>query len=806
MSKKIIALILCVAFVFSLTACSGGKGGDKNGEKAVTKAKMSKGTPKAPGDVFDAPQFEASANGPKLGQITAQAYANDSITLTGEGFSASDIKAYVYTQSTKDNGKTQEAKITVTEDQTAAIILDKDTEYGIHGVYVESSKGKSNVLFVNRPKIWWIGVRGIYAGSELKIFGENLTTDNKDKAYVYLLSEDNEYCELKVTFADPYKIVAEVPEGLEDGKEYEVLIHNGHGGEIGFAKAEEKVKYYAKDPYAYDGKVHDVTKYGAEPKSNSNDDTAAIQAAIDAAENGDIIYFPTGIYQINSTIYLDKAIKLEGVSKERTIFVMGDTLERSMFETASGPVEFVDVTFFNTTTDTLAASFLFVQGNAIATDHYVLNVHDCEFVQESLKMNEPDHPSITLFDTNNINIENNVFKVPKLVFINKAEKVFMNNNLHIGTGFAYGTHFATNATMIWNLEGFESHKNQFYAKNAPQDKAQPLKTGDYTSGRTYVFQQVVNNTYLGYNTIIGSGNPNENCGEEILFENGNALFFDYIKSGDKNSVVLNTTSSKTVYENYLLLITDGKGKGQARIVKDYNSSTKTITVKEPFNIAPDSTSRISVVHQSGYNSAIHKNKIDCYTNYDTDPGATTAIQCYANNYNFFVTDNEFSNMTWGICLSPAFSTTDLGTPRICGMYWMIIDNNDISNACAGIRLNTAITAANKDLDFEIVTGLSIRKNNFHDFKRFAKGSYESYTGGTGFLVGDVNSHDFLLGKREFLSTVVIENNIFSNCPVEDVRLNYHQFGTILRNNKNADGGDIKVTVAPTCKDAIYIKD
>ena len=806
MTKRILALILSIVFVFSLAACSGSKETAKNGEKTVTKAKMSKGTPKAPGDVFDTPDIESTNGAPKLGQITSQASANDSVTLTGEGFSASDIKAYVYSQSTKDNGKAVEAKLTVTDDQTASVVIDKDTEYGIHGIYLETSKGKSNVLYVNRPKIWWIGVRGIYAGSELKIFGENLTTDNKDTAYAYLLSEDNEYCELKVTFADPYKIVAEIPEGLEDGKEYEVLIHNGHGGEIGFAKAEEKVKYYAKNPYTYDGKVHNVTDYGADPKNSGNDDTAAIQAAVDAAKDGDIIYFPTGIYQINSTIYLDKAIKLEGVSKERTIFVMGSDVTQAMFETSSGPVEILDVTFFNTTTDVLAASFLFVQGNGIATDHYVLNVHDCEFVQESLKMNEPDHPSITLFDTNNINIENNVFKVPKIVFINKAQKVFMNNNLHIGTGFAYGTHYSTNATMIWNVEGFESHNNEFYAKNAPTDKAQALKTGDYSSGRSYVFQQVGNNTYLGYNTIVGSGNPNENCGEQILFENGNALFFDYIKSGTEDTVTLNTTSSKSVYENYLLIVTEGKGKGQTRIVKDYDSNTKTITVKEPFNIVPDETSRISVVHQSGYNSAIHKNKIDCYTNYDTDPGATTAIQCYANNYNFFVTDNEFSNMTWGICLSPAFSTTDLNTPRICGMYWMIIDNNDISNAAAGIRFNTAITAANKDLDFEIATGVTIRKNNFHDFKNFAKGNYEGYIGGVGIIMGDKNAHEFLIGGRDFLSTTVIENNTFANCPTEDIRLNYHQYGTILRNNKTADGGDIKVNVTATCHDATYIKD
>ena len=47
-----------------------------------------------------------------------------------------------------------------------------------------------------------------------------------------------------------------------------------------------------------------------------NDDTAAIQAAIDAAEdnNGDLVFIPAGIYLVTSPIKLKSSVTLEGVS------------------------------------------------------------------------------------------------------------------------------------------------------------------------------------------------------------------------------------------------------------------------------------------------------------------------------------------------------------------------------------------------------------------------------------------------------------------------------------------------------------
>lgn len=57
-----------------------------------------------------------------------------------------------------------------------------------------------------------------------------------------------------------------------------------------------------------------VTSYGATP-NDGNDDTSGIQAAINAANSGDTVYFPNGTYRVSSAINAKSNVKLEGQSQ-----------------------------------------------------------------------------------------------------------------------------------------------------------------------------------------------------------------------------------------------------------------------------------------------------------------------------------------------------------------------------------------------------------------------------------------------------------------------------------------------------------
>lgn len=77
--------------------------------------------------------------------------------------------------------------------------------------------------------------------------------------------------------------------------------------------------------------VFDVTGYGAVPDDGTIDDTAAIQAAINAVEaaGGGVVYFPAGTYLVTAGLTVDaEGVWLVGESRENTIVNLnvGDTL------------------------------------------------------------------------------------------------------------------------------------------------------------------------------------------------------------------------------------------------------------------------------------------------------------------------------------------------------------------------------------------------------------------------------------------------------------------------------------------------
>lgn len=77
------------------------------------------------------------------------------------------------------------------------------------------------------------------------------------------------------------------------------------------------------------GRTLDITQFGADPAPDSDDDAAAIRAALDAAVPGDEVYLPAGTYDLRTTDPTDKSanivlrsgVNLRGEGRESTVLL-----------------------------------------------------------------------------------------------------------------------------------------------------------------------------------------------------------------------------------------------------------------------------------------------------------------------------------------------------------------------------------------------------------------------------------------------------------------------------------------------------
>ncbi|MGP4053826.1 right-handed parallel beta-helix repeat-containing protein [Mycobacterium sp. 4D054] len=90
-----------------------------------------------------------------------------------------------------------------------------------------------------------------------------------------------------------------------------------------------------KDPFQHadqpSGKTLNVRDYGATSGKSSDNDAAAIQKAINAAQAGDVVYIPDGVYHVKSIITLKSGVSLIGQSRDATVLASAFSTMTYMF-------------------------------------------------------------------------------------------------------------------------------------------------------------------------------------------------------------------------------------------------------------------------------------------------------------------------------------------------------------------------------------------------------------------------------------------------------------------------------------------
>lgn len=793
MTKRILCALLSLVLLFSFAACNG-KGKEKEGgEKAtqkVSKATFVKGSPKAVGDKFAMPEIEQSNSNLTVVNITKQARPDDSILLAGEGFSANGVKAYVFSETT---GKFENAKFTISDDNIANIVIDKDYDYGMYAVYLEDANGKSNVSFVNKPSIWKMGLTKVTVGDTVELYGENLSTDYGNKSNVFLV-KDGKYTKVDVVYADPFKVTFQIPQGLEDAAQYEVVLHSGHGGEYGFAIAPEKITYCSKDPNAYTGKVINVTKYGADPKDPGNDDTKAIQEAFNDAEDGDIVYFPQGVYFCTATVEVTAKVRIIGDGKKNSFLIPSDGIKDCFIRLIVGG-EVCNVGFMQKRKVGALQCYLLAMYD-VYTDTGVHNlyVHDCYFEQYVPSTSKSTTAMICTRGSSAVIIENNTFDGTEMYRTNTSEKIFIRNNEYFGACYS-GSYYGANWMVTSNVNGIDISGNKVIGKDALTDDSGRLDTNDMHVGRGMVIQGYGRNIYIAKNHIERSGIVSTSAGELILLEGVYSQYTGGVAEATKNTINIPDGVSHGIQANDTVNIISGKGMGQYATVKTVKKNL--ITLKNDLILAPDTTSHI-IVDRTYQNIVAYANYFEGHSNYKEVPGGTTGIQVYGGAQNVYFVDNECKWLAQGICITPFYHSGLAGVhgnseKAECVVYWSQFDGNDITDCGVGVRYYMSASSDKTELYGVMTMGVTLRRNNFTDIPDYTN-SWKETEAGNAINVGVPSTYSmYQYSPCKFGNGNLVENCTFENTQYNDITFNACMYNTFTRNN-TSKSGDLKIRI------------
>lgn len=759
--KRIISILMIISLFAFLAGC----------EKETAKIPFQKGNIPAYSEKAFSLKLETAEGAPDISQLNTKAAPNDSVMVAGKGFLNENLKLFICDMA---SGKTKAANFTVVDDNLLSVTIDKSFKNSIFSVYAQNEKGYSNSKLINAPRVWSVNFTKVTANEEFSIYGENFVVDENKKPRVFLVNEKG-YYEPELTYSDPYKITVKTPDTLKDGEGYDIYIYNGVCGKNGVCKAEKSITYSKTPLVSFDGEVIDVTEFGADARDIQNDDTKAIKKAIDSAKSGDTVYFPKGYYLVNEDIEIDEAIKLLGDGAKKSVILSGNGLKSTAFNVITTPFEVANLGFQQKRTmGKVKTKFFNIKGDYFETGTWSVNIHDCDFVQNSSKKYISRIFPMDITGCKGVKIENNTLDTFGFLTGRSMDNVVIQNN-EFNSNFITGYYYGQDSFSISSATTIDISNNIIQGKGAKDDNA--LDYNNYTAGRCIVFN-VVENAYMGNNTLRKSGIPHCNAGEMFLLENLTVNYDGNIAETTENSFTLPKNSTVQFSKGDIVSVVSGEGVYQYRTV--VSAKGLTAYLDTPFDVIPDQSSRVIISHCFS-NIAIYNNLFDGHTTWSKYPGATTSLQAYGSVHNLFMEKNTLKDLPEGICITPYYYNPTENTGKAV-ISWCVFDKNTFYRNGVGIRYYTVADPNTGPIPACVSHGVAIRRNNFKEIPEY---EHVDWIGEGGFAIQMGTLTKQASGDRwpgDWTNGVLIENNKFRYSETADLSLGSHQNNILTRGN------------------------
>ena len=134
----------------------------------------------------------------------------------------------------------KQARLQRLDGEKAIITLDASLpSWSMYLIWPGNDAGWGAPMAVNKTDAWWLGPDKAKRGATVSVFGRNLAHGNVEgtsNSHVYIKSISGSSSQwASVTKVNPYRVDFTVPSSLSNG-EYEVWMHNGHGGDYGWSE------------------------------------------------------------------------------------------------------------------------------------------------------------------------------------------------------------------------------------------------------------------------------------------------------------------------------------------------------------------------------------------------------------------------------------------------------------------------------------------------------------------------------------------------------------------------------------------
>ena len=550
--------------------------------------------------------------------------------------------------------------------------LPVESEYLIWPV---NSVGAGNPVAVNATEAWWIGPNAATRNDAVSIYGRNLALGETSRtSYIYIQKVGMRGVWAKVTAANPYKVDFTVPADLVNG-EYQVWVHNGHGGHYGWSGP---LTLTINDGMPWTSEKFNVKSYGAKG-DGVTDDEAAIEATVMAASKSawSTAYLPAGTYMVS-----------RGFAPPSFVRWMGDGPTKTFIKANAG---FVTPTswdprrycllFSDGGLNDIEIQDLTIDANG-NLNGYVKNPIHLRFENDirfnNVTINAKGYDIADLHGSNRVSFENcSLIGGGSGVFFGTATQVFINGCK------IYGTNDANTLLTWWGGDGMSCTNTTAQDYNNSQ-------IDGWAKGRFFYGCSGWGSNrdiYVGDNTTtalaVRPGCSDQNSGEQMLWESGTRYSgTPATATGSTVTFEANAFFSDPGLQNgsYDAVIANGPGLGQHR--KIVGCMGTTISVSPAWDVPPENSSTVLIAGVVS-RCAVYHNSLQGKSDYATRETASAGIQPFGDSFDFIADSNTISQTRNGIYIW-GMSETALSPQSIASAYFNYIANNTIHDCLNGI--------------------------------------------------------------------------------------------------------------------------